>query len=262
MLKRVLVGSAIAATSWYAFYRVTRWRQTWGVDPAEAVRPLPGDELVPEPTAVDTRGITIDAPTGGRLAVARADGLRAGWLVQLRPAGHEGHERPRDPARAPVARRRGHGADRSGRRLRRAAPRAEPGPRPRRRRGDPRAPRWPAGPRWARRPVSRHRASSSRPRCPPAFRASWAFVLEPVGDGQTRLIERFRAWMAEAGPASRVAGPMLGFGVFVMMRRQMLGIRERAEQLPAVPPAQPAPPDAVEVFANGHAPDLVGATPG
>jgi hypothetical protein len=37
---------------------------------------------------------------------------------------------------------------------------------------------------------------------------------------------------------SRLTGPLLGFGVFVMMRRQMLGLKERAERLiqPAVEP--------------------------
>ena len=73
MLKRVVVGSAIAAASWYAFYRVTRWRATWGVDPAETEGSLPGDELVPEPTVSDTRGITIDAPPAAVWP----------WLLQL-----------------------------------------------------------------------------------------------------------------------------------------------------------------------------------
>ena len=68
--------------------------------------------------------------------------------------------------------------------------------------------------------------------------ASWAFVLEPRDDG-TRLVERFRVTMAPptsaSGRTGGVAGfarSLLGFGVFVMVRRQMLGIRDRAEGRP------------------------------
>ncbi len=67
---------------------------------------------------------------------------------------------------------------------------------------------------------------------PQDFAASWAFVLEPVGEGKTRLIERFRVWYGEGSPAARFVMPFVGFGVFVMLQRQMTGIRERAEQHP------------------------------
>ena len=71
------------------------------------------------------------------------------------------------------------------------------------------------------------------------FQASWSFVLEPKGDGGTRLIERFRGRMeipedapkaARIGP--KVAGNMLVFGLFVMVRRQLVGIRDRVEGRP------------------------------
>jgi len=70
------------------------------------------------------------------------------------------------------------------------------------------------------------------------FAASWAFVLEPH-NGTTRLIERFRARMdapaAVSGKQVKIpafARGLLGFGVFVMVRRQMLGIRDRVEGRP------------------------------
>ena len=66
---------------------------------------------------------------------------------------------------------------------------------------------------------------------PPKFSAAWAFILEPIEGGGTRLIERFRARMESSSPGSQLLGPMLGFGVFVMTRRQMLGIKARAEKL-------------------------------
>jgi hypothetical protein len=65
----------------------------------------------------------------------------------------------------------------------------------------------------------------------PGFAASWAFVLRPLDDGRrTRLTERFRVRMPSPdGPAATVLGGAFGFGVFAMTRKQMLGIRDRAE---------------------------------
>jgi hypothetical protein len=71
------------------------------------------------------------------------------------------------------------------------------------------------------------------------FQASWAFVLEPTATGGTRLIERFRGRMEvpEGAPEAmrrnqKFAGSMLVVGLFVMVRRQMLGIRARVEGRP------------------------------
>ncbi|MGZ8491070.1 MAG: DUF6064 family protein [Gemmatirosa sp.] len=50
-----------------------RWRTRWGASDAEVQRPLPGDDLVPEPEWSYTHAITIDAP---RAAVWP-------WLLQL-----------------------------------------------------------------------------------------------------------------------------------------------------------------------------------
>jgi hypothetical protein len=66
---------------------------------------------------------------------------------------------------------------------------------------------------------------------PPDFAVSWAFCLVPEPDGGTRLVERVRLRVGESAGASRLLGPAMGFGVFVMMQRQMVGIRERAERL-------------------------------
>ena len=66
---------------------------------------------------------------------------------------------------------------------------------------------------------------------PADFAASWAFVLEPTASGTTRLVERFRIrFGADDRPWLGVTMPVMGFGVFVMMRKQMLGIKERAER--------------------------------
>ena len=64
----------------------------------------------------------------------------------------------------------------------------------------------------------------------PEFSASWAFFLQPTDDGGTRLIERFRAKTPGNGPANVVLGEIMGTGIVLMTRKQMLGIKERVER--------------------------------
>ena len=70
LLFAVSLGAALTATYLVAVRPL--WKH-WGVDPAEAERALPGDDLVPEPTAFDTRGLTIAAPPSAVWP----------WLVQM-----------------------------------------------------------------------------------------------------------------------------------------------------------------------------------
>ena len=56
---------------------------------------------------------------------------------------------------------------------------------------------------------------------PEEFKVSWAFVLEPSGPGRTRVIERTRGWFGKGNAGSKMLMPVLGFGVFVMMQRQL-----------------------------------------
>jgi hypothetical protein len=106
---------------------------------------------------------------------------------------------------------------------------------------------------------------------PHQFSASWTFVIEPLEGGRSRLIERFRVWYGESGVASHVVMPAVGFGVFVMMQRQMTGIRTRAERLartrqatlveptPTAPTA-PAPTTKASTAKAATAPELATAT--
>lgn len=55
----VALGTALAVT----YLAVIRpWMLTWGSTEEERIRPLPGDDLVPNPTQITTRAITIHAP--------------------------------------------------------------------------------------------------------------------------------------------------------------------------------------------------------
>src|SRR4051812_19288113 len=72
-VRNMAVGVIIGTTMGAGISRGRRWWRTWGVDPEVSARPLRGDDLVPVPTAVETRTITIDAP---------ADAVWP-WLVQM-----------------------------------------------------------------------------------------------------------------------------------------------------------------------------------
>jgi hypothetical protein len=53
---------------------------------------------------------------------------------------------------------------------------------------------------------------------------TWAFVLEPVDDGSTRLIVRSR------GTSGAIGNRVLPLVHFIMERKQLLGIADRAER--------------------------------
>ena len=251
MRRRIIIGAAIAGASWLAFVATRQWWKTWGVVPDEATKPLPGDELVPDAQASDTRGITIEASPdlvwpwlvqmgygrGGWYSVDQLDmraksadrlveewqALAIGDVLPTHPGG--GFQvKLLDPNRSLVLY------------------------------GDPSTMQPPAASELKEMPAGLAASSTFLAQTPNEFKASWAFVLEAVGPGRTRLIERMRYWGGEGTPASRAALSMLGFGAFVMMQRQMIGIRSRAEQL-AIEEALPPLADA-EPAVNGHEPEV------
>ena len=243
MRKRLLfLGAAASAGAAFGFSRARTEFRTWGIDPADVAKALPGDELIPEAEAVDTRCLDIaappkdvwpwlvqmgygrggwyswdqldmNAPSADRI-VPELQELAVGDVVPTHPGG--GFEvRVLEPEHALVlyadralmeaqAQARPHGVDDASTNVRATGLYLE-----KTMQGD--------------------------------FKASWAFILEPTPGG-TRLIERFRGHMAPA-PAGdgavkvppKVAGTMLLFGLFVMVRRQLQGIRDRAEGRPVSP---------------------------
>ncbi|MDH4141742.1 MAG: hypothetical protein OEV61_03935 [Chloroflexota bacterium] len=235
-LRAVVIGTAIGVAAGVGVSRARRWWKSWGVDPGEAWKTLPGDDIVADPVAVDTRGITIDAPPStvwpwlvqmgygraGWYSYDRLDqrgksveeivddwqSLAVGDIVPTHPTGgfevaelDSGHalvlRSDTDLVMAQAAAASTAGTEDKG---------------------------------TAGVQVSGAMLGGT----PQDFSASWAFVLEPMDGGRTRLIERFRVWFGPAGPGRQLlAGPLLGFGVFVMMERQMRGIRDRAERLAA-----------------------------
>lgn len=244
MLKRLFMFGAAAASAGAAigYVKVRTAFRTWGIDKEISARPLDGDEIVPDAEAIDTRVIEIAAaPEGVWPWLAQMGYGRAGWysydeldmnhasaeqiLPELQdvevgdvfpthPGG--GFEvriaRPNEAlvlyadralveAQAKKARETGASIDTASTNVKATGAYLEASMR-----GD--------------------------------FKASWAFVLEPVAEGRTRLIERFRGHMEmpletdTPAFAPELAGNALLFGLFVMVRKQMLGIRDRAEGRP------------------------------
>jgi hypothetical protein len=75
----------------------------------------------------------------------------------------------------------------------------------------------------------------------PWVAASWLFLVEPLGQGRSRVISRYRCATSDH-PATRAAfGAALIEPIgFAMDRRMLLGIRERAEgEATGPPPGEP-----------------------
>jgi hypothetical protein len=233
---------SVVATLVTIYVAAVRPRQrTWGIDPEESAKTLPGDEVIPDATVVDTRGITIAAPVervwpwlvqmgygrGGWYSYDRLDNkgesshrivpelqhLDVGDVVPTHPGGGFRVE-SLEPEHHLVLL-----LD------------------PELMQGDEAAAGEAGG---ATTPRSLEATGKLSDVAMPNFRGSWAFVLEPVDEGHTRLIERFRVHSPAAGVAQKVAMPVLGLGVFAMTRRQLLGIRERAEETGGEEEALPA----------------------
>lgn len=263
-VRRVVVGAVIGTAVGMTINRtVSVWR-TWGVDPVDATKPLPGDDLVPTPTTIDTRAITIDAPPDAiwpwlvQMGYGRAGwysydqmdmrGKSAGRIVPAWQNLEVGDIVPNSPDGGFAVR-----LVEPGRALvlysdtalvaSQAAQAADA-----------------VSPDRAATPAGLAASGAILRRTPQDFAASWTFALESLDDGRTRLIERFRVRFGVSGPAFRVVSPAMGFGVFAMMQRQMVGIRERAQRTVVVAPLAAPTEKPVRAKSNGHGADRPEAT--
>lgn len=242
------VGTATSLAALGAYRIIRPWYESWGADPDEAARLLPGDELIATPTGSLTRAITIQAPEAAvwpwlvQMGFGRAgwysydamdmrgksaegivpewQSIAVGGMMPTNPGG--GFEVVQvEPDRTLVLYLDDEIIERQ-RQAASASPNADEG--------------VPAG-----LAVSGAILGTQ----PTKFRATWSFVLEPVDGSSTRLIERCRVEYPGSGPLGQFAGKFMGFGVFIMMRRQLLGLKERAERLvndgPRVPVAEELP---------------------
>lgn len=164
----------------------------WGANCEELSKPLPGDELVPNPGIQSTRAITIDAPAAAVWP----------WLAQLGQdrAGFYSYERLENLAGCQM-----HNADE-------------------------------IHPEWQQRdigetvylhPLKGLPVTRFEPERVYALEGWGAWVLHPRGTDRTRLIARGRT---PRGAASVFDALLMEIPHFLMERKMLLGIKERAER--------------------------------
>jgi hypothetical protein len=208
------VGLAAAAG-----YRAVAPRfRHWGATGPERDAALPGDEIIDRPSIVTTRAVTVDAPPEAvwpwlvQMGQDRAGLYSYDWLENL--VGLDFHNADRI---VPEWQRLAIGDQ-----IRLAPAQAGPDA------GFTVASIEPT--RWivaiAGDPA---RVLSNAAEGPLPVGASWAFVLEPLDERRTRLIVRLRARMGLPGPLELVGARLLEPVHFVMERKQLLGIKARAE---------------------------------
>lgn len=230
MRKTIVVGAALGVAAGASAMAVRAYR-TWGVDPADTARPMPGDELVPEPSGTITRSIVIDASPGAIWPwLAQMGYGRGGWYsydrldmkgrsaLEIKPEWQRlavGDIVPTDPRGGFEAKvvEPSHALVMY---------------------TDTTLVETQRGTDW-RLPADESVTAGLRlsgamlQTTPTQFKVSWAIVLDPIGEARTRLLERVRVrYDGPIGPGASVMSSLVGFGVFVMIRRQMLNLRELA----------------------------------
>ena len=201
-----VAGGALAAgaTLILAYLLVIRpWHLRWGATDEEVSQPMPGDGIVEHPHLNATRAITIEAPPE---AVWQ-------WLVQMGQgrAGFYTYDRIENLASMNI-----HSADRILPEFQHLEV------------GDI-IPTDPNGEGFTITALEPNRSLVMVAGTPRMGHVSVATVLEPVDERSTRLATRLRARfsLASAGlPFFLIFDP----GDFVMMRKMLLGIKERAER--------------------------------
>src|SRR5829696_3289189 len=204
----LLGGGSLAALA-----ATRRWHQHWGATDQEITKPLPGDDLIAECKLGSTHAITIHAP---------ADQVWL-WLAQM------GYE---DRAGS-------YSYDRFERSIGRNLHQLDPDIAPLAVGGT--MPFYPGAPMTVAvadppRALVLWQVTASGKAIDPAgpwgddhVAWSWAFVLEPVNAATTRLLVRMRVSYRPALKWGPVMWLLVEPAHFVMGRRQLLGIRQRAE---------------------------------
>jgi hypothetical protein len=174
------------------------WHLRWGATPAEAAAVMPGDELVPVSHFTATRAVTVDAPPEAIWP----------WLMQVGylRAGFYSYDLLDNLGRASANTVLPEWQDLRGGDI--AAPMANP-------------------PTPATSFVIAH-ASPPEQLVWAKPDSTWSWTLHAMPDGRTRLVTRLRQ-RYRAAAATVVTVILAEFGDFPMMRKMLLGIKQRAE---------------------------------
>jgi hypothetical protein len=208
VIKRLGTGLVIAGAAAALYFRFARqWHLHWGATEQEVSGTAAGDELMPDPDIVATRAVEIHAPASAIWP----------WLVQMGPG--RGGAYTYDW----IERRLGIDIHNSSRIV-------------------PEFQHLQVGDEMPM-PGYAMRVERLEPERAMVFRSSnhawvWSFDLRPA-DGRTRLISRNRFDTALLPWKDKLAYPVIEPGSWVMERKMLLTIKQRAERLARTP--APAP---------------------
>jgi hypothetical protein len=189
-------------------------RSHWGLTRELAARPYPGDEVVPEPRWGWTHGVEISAPPErvwpwlAQIGADRAGFYSYQWLENLIGCNVHNAETVHPEWEANVGQELVLHPDPSAPRLKIVA--IEAG-------------KWLFATALATAEVQHANK--------PWVSVTWLFWIEPLADGRTRLISRYRAACSDDLATRLSFGPILLEPVgFAMDRRMLRGIKERVER--------------------------------
>ena len=217
VLTVVAVTTAVVVSVYWFLLRP--WHLRWGATDDEVARALPGDEMVPHPRLTATHALTIQAPPDQVWP----------WLVQIGQgrAGFYSYESIENLMGADI-----HNSNRLLPQFQTlhvgdAIPLAGDGTS---------IPVAAVEPNHllilGGRVDARNKPDWFKDQPDAFFETSWVFLLEPVDRG-TRLTERFRLnWGPDSLRNTLYYRALLEPGSFIMERRMLLGIQERAENSP------------------------------
>lgn len=226
MLARIARRTALAGAVVYGVYAagIRPWKHRWDASPDEREAVLPGDDLVVTPASVETRAVTVTAPPTAVWPWLIQMGYgRAGWYSYDRPdrrgeSAGAWHLIPQfeDLQVGSIVPTHPHGG------FKVAVLDHERG-----------LVLYLDTAIVREQMLATQGSGETALRAVhelPEFRASWAFILHPLEADQTRLLERTRIVAPAGRPAVLAFHRLAGFGIFLLQRKQLIGIKARAEQ--------------------------------
>jgi hypothetical protein len=201
-------SASVAAAALVAFLTLyvamfRPWHIHWGATPREIARAMPGDNLVQDPLEVTTRAITINAwhnhvwPWLAQMGKGRGGLYSYDWLDQVfgvldRPSADTLISRFREIEEGDTIPVGGSAG-------------------------------WPVA-------IAKPNEHLVLDVHQSGAHVTWAFALDPISPTQTRLIVRVRARLPKTW-ALPLQACILDPAEFLMVRRQLMGVRDRAQRL-------------------------------
>lgn len=193
------VAGVLALPAYYLLVR--RWHARWGATDEEVGSAMPGDELVERPRDVTTRAVTIHArpeevwPWLAQMGYQKGGMYSYDWIDRAMGI----LDKPSSDVILPEFQTLEVGDE---------IPMG-------------------SGPGWPVAAVEPNRSLVLDIR-PEGLNISWSFQLGELGEDHTRLVLRIRI---RAAPLIQIASflPVFDFGSFIMTRKMLLGIKQRAE---------------------------------